>query len=69
MLTLAEAGRIRTPTLICVGTKDDVAGDAHKLAAVMGNARAVDVPGRDHNRAVGDKVYREAVLGFLSERG
>ncbi|MEI2734441.1 MAG: alpha/beta hydrolase [Rhodoblastus sp.] len=69
VLTLAEAGRIRTPTLICVGTRDDVAGDAHKLAAVMGNARAVDIPGRDHNRAVGDKVYREAVLAFLAERG
>ena len=69
VLTLAEAAAIRTPTLICVGTKDDVAGDAHRLAAVMGNARAVDIPGRDHNRAVGDKVYREAVLSFLAEPG
>ena len=68
VLTLAEAARIKTPTLICVGTKDDVAGDAHKLAAVMGNARAVDIPNRDHNRVVGDKVYREAVLAFLRER-
>ena len=59
---------ITTPTLICVGTKDDVAGDAHKLAEVMGNARAVDIPNRDHNRAVGDKVYREAALAFLGER-
>ena len=59
---------LKTPTLICVGTKDDVAGGAHKLAAVMGNARAVDIPGRDHNRAVGDKVYREAALAFLNAR-
>ncbi|MFT4099184.1 MAG: alpha/beta fold hydrolase [Rhodoblastus sp.] len=69
VLTMAEASAIRTPTLICVGTKDDVAGDAHKLAGVMGNARAIDIPGRDHNRAVGDKVYREAVLAFLAELG
>lgn len=68
VLTLAEAARITTPTLICVGTKDDVAGDAHKLAEVMGNARAVDIPNRDHNRAVGDKIYREAALAFLGER-
>jgi len=69
VLTLAEAAAIRTPTLICVGTKDDVAGDPHKLAVLMGNARAVDIPNRDHNRAVGDKVFREAVLAFLTERG
>ncbi|MFV0280133.1 MAG: alpha/beta fold hydrolase [Rhodoblastus sp.] len=67
-LSLAEAAAIVTPTLICVGTKDDVAGDGHELAAVMGNARAVDIPGRDHNRAVGDRAYREATLTFLAER-
>lgn len=68
ILSPQEAGRISTPTLICVGTKDDVAGDAHELAALMPHARAVDIPGRDHNKAVGDKVYRQAVLQFLSER-
>lgn len=64
-----DAATIRTPTLICVGTKDDVAGDAHALAAIMPNARAVDIPNRDHNRAVGDRVYKEAVLAFLAGRG
>jgi hypothetical protein len=32
------------------------------------NARALDIPGRDHNLAVGDKVYKEGVLAFLKER-
>lgn len=68
VLTPEEVGRIATPVLICVGTKDDVAGDAHALAPLFPQARAVDIPGRDHNRAVGDKVYREAVLEFLRER-
>ena len=68
VLSLEEVGRIATPTLICIGTKDDVAGDGHALAALLPNARAVDIPGRDHNRAVGDKVYREAVLAFLGTR-
>jgi hypothetical protein len=31
-------------------------------------ARAVDIPGRDHNRAVGDKVYKDSVLEFLEQR-
>ena len=68
VLSRAEAASITTPTLICIGTKDDVAGDGHALAALMPDARVVDIPGRDHNRAVGDKVYREAVIEFLAER-
>ena len=31
----------------------------------MPNARALVIPGRDHNRAVGDKVFKEGVLAFL----
>lgn len=68
VLSAAQIGAIETPTLICIGTKDDVAGDGHALAALMPNATAIDIPGRDHNRSVGDKVYREAVLAFLKER-
>ena len=67
-LTVDEARSIRTPVLIAVGTKDDVAGDPHRAAALMPNARALDIPGRDHNLAVGDKVYKEGVLAFLRER-
>lgn len=63
-----EVRRIATPTLICIGTKDDVAGDGHELARLFPNARTVDIPDRDHNRAVGDKVYKQAVLEFLRQR-
>jgi hypothetical protein len=34
----------------------------------MPNARALDIPGRDHNLAVGDKMHKEGVLAFLAER-
>jgi pimeloyl-ACP methyl ester carboxylesterase len=68
VLTPEEVASIRTPTLICVGTKDDVAGDPHELGKLFRNADVVDIPGRDHNRAVGDKVYRAAVLEFLRAR-
>jgi pimeloyl-ACP methyl ester carboxylesterase len=63
-----EIGEIKLPVLIAVGTKDDVAGDPHKLAALFRAARAVNIQGRDHNRAVGDKVYKDSVLEFLEQR-
>lgn len=67
-LTRAEAGRIGVPVLVAVGTKDDIAGSAHELAALIPGAQAVDIPRRDHMRAVGDTVFKQAVLGFLGER-
>jgi pimeloyl-ACP methyl ester carboxylesterase len=64
-LSADVVGTIATPTLICVGSEDDVAGDPEPLARMMQNARALVIPGRDHNRAVGDKVYKDGVLDFL----
>jgi len=68
LMSASELRQIGLPVLIAVGTKDDVAGDPHKLAALFKNARVVDIPGRDHNRAVGDKVYKDSVLDFLAKR-
>ena len=65
-LTKAEAAAIRTPTLVAVGTKDDVAGSAQELAALIANAKWLDIPGRDHMLAVGDRVFKEAVIDFLN---
>ncbi|HEY5125808.1 MAG TPA: alpha/beta hydrolase, partial [Bradyrhizobium sp.] len=31
-------------------------------------AKVLDIPNRDHMRAVGDKVYKSGVLEFLSRR-
>ncbi len=64
----AQLSRIKAPMLVCVGTNDPIAGDPHALAALIPGAIAVDIPGRDHNMAVGDKVYKQAVLKFLAER-
>ena len=68
VLSREEVARIHAPALIAVGTKDEVAGPARELAALMPNARALDIPGRDHNLAVGDKTHKEGVLAFLAER-
>ena len=62
----ATLSRIAQPTLICVGTRDDVAGDPQPLQPLFQRAEFVDIPGRDHNRAVGDRVYKQAVLSFLA---
>lgn len=67
-LPRSEAASIRVPTLIAVGTKDSVAGSAPALAAIIPGAQALDIPGRDHMLAVGDKVFKAAVLDFLQRR-
>jgi pimeloyl-ACP methyl ester carboxylesterase len=68
VLSREEVGRIRVPTLVAVGTKDPIAGSPHELAAMMPDARALDIVGRDHNLAVGDKTHKQGVLAFLAER-
>ncbi|MGZ9104032.1 MAG: alpha/beta fold hydrolase, partial [Rhodoplanes sp.] len=67
-LTPAEAARTALPVLIAVGTKDEIAGSPHELAALIPGAQAIDIPRRDHMRAVGDKAFKQAVLQFLGER-
>jgi pimeloyl-ACP methyl ester carboxylesterase len=67
-ISRAEAGRIAAPTLIAVGDKDAIAGSAQALAALIPGARAIDIPGRDHMLAVGDRVFKAAVLEFLARR-
>lgn len=64
----AEVGEINLPVLVAAGTQDDIAGDPHRLAALFPAARALDIPGRDHNRAVGDTIFKEGVLEFLDQR-
>ena len=59
---------IRAPTLIAVGTKDKVAGSAHRLAALIPGAEVLEIPNRDHMLATGDRTYKAGVLAFLANR-
>src|SRR5205085_5727348 len=68
ILPREDAAAIRAPTLIAVGTKDSVAGSAQMLAAIIPGARALDIPGRDHMLAVGDKVFQAGAQEFLARR-
>jgi pimeloyl-ACP methyl ester carboxylesterase len=66
-LSQDEVARISIPTLVSVGTRDPIAGSAQDLADLIPRGRALDIPGRDHNLAVGDRVHKEGVLAFLAE--
>ena len=67
-LTREEAAAIAVPVLVAAGTKDEIAGSASALAAVIPGAKALDIPDRDHMLAVGDKVFKAGVLEFLAAR-
>jgi pimeloyl-ACP methyl ester carboxylesterase len=67
-LSREDCAKLTMPVLVAVGTNDDVAGSAQELAALLPQGRALDIPGRDHMLAVGDKVFKQGVLDFLNER-
>ncbi|MCF3639049.1 alpha/beta hydrolase [Rhizobium sp. TRM95111] len=69
LLSAQDMARIDVPALIGVGTKDDIAGAPQPLADLMPNARALDIANRDHMLAVGDRVFKKAVLDFYAEIG
>ena len=62
-----QVARIAQPTLIAVGTTDDIAGSPDELAALMPNATAFHIDGRDHMLSVGDRTFKKRVLEFYSE--
>jgi pimeloyl-ACP methyl ester carboxylesterase len=67
-LSREQVAGIRCPVLVAVGSKDEVAGSAAALAALIPGARVLDIPGRDHMLAVGDKAFKAGVLEFLNQR-
>jgi pimeloyl-ACP methyl ester carboxylesterase len=68
LMTREEAAAISVPVLIAVGTADEVAGSAEALGKIIPGSEVLDIPSRDHMRAVGDKVYKAGVADFLSRR-
>ncbi|MGK0245154.1 MAG: pimeloyl-ACP methyl ester carboxylesterase, partial [Pseudomonadota bacterium] len=68
LMTHEEAAGIGVPVLIAVGSKDEIAGSASALGRIIPGAQVLDIPNRDHMRAVGDKVYKTGVIDFLAQR-
>ena len=65
----AAFGEVDLPVLVVAGENDDLVGDPEELAAVFPGGRAEVIPDRDHRTAVGDERYKQAVRGFLEQRG
>jgi pimeloyl-ACP methyl ester carboxylesterase len=68
LMTREEAAKIAVPALIAVGTADEIAGSAEALGKIIPGSQVLNIPNRDHMRAVGDKVYKSGVLDFLAHR-
>ncbi len=64
----AEVASLAMPVLVSVGTQDGVSGAAAPLVALLRRGEALDLPGRDHNTAVGDRTHKQGVLDFLARR-
>jgi pimeloyl-ACP methyl ester carboxylesterase len=63
----AKLSAIRTPILVVVGDRDELAPNAPELVELIPSSRLVTIPGRDHMGAVPAREFKEAVIAFLSE--
>jgi pimeloyl-ACP methyl ester carboxylesterase len=64
----SDLAALQVPVLVAAGTEDAIAGPAQPLADTIPGAKVLDIPGRDHMKAVGDRVFKEGVLNFLKQR-
>ena len=65
-MTREEAASIQAPVLVAVGGNDPIAGSAQALAGLLPRGQALEIPNRDHQLAVGDKVFKAGVAEFLN---
>jgi pimeloyl-ACP methyl ester carboxylesterase len=56
--------KIAVPVLVAVGTDDDIAGSPYDLAGYIPHAQVLEIPNRDHNRAVSARPFKDGVLAF-----
>jgi pimeloyl-ACP methyl ester carboxylesterase len=63
----AKLSAIRTPILVVVGDRDELARNAPELVELIPSSRLVTIVGRDHMGAVPAREFKEAVIAFLSE--
>jgi pimeloyl-ACP methyl ester carboxylesterase len=67
-ITPEKLATMTAPTLVAVGSNDVIAGSGAELASLIPGAQFLDIPGRDHMRAVGDATFKQGVLDFLTRR-
>lgn len=57
--------KVRTPILVVVGDRDDIASGAPELVELIPSARLVTIANRDHMSAVPAREFKQAALDFL----
>jgi pimeloyl-ACP methyl ester carboxylesterase len=67
-ITVESLAMLRVPVLVATGSEDVIAGSGRELASLIPGAQLLDIPGRDHMRAVGDARFKQGVLDFLTNR-
>jgi pimeloyl-ACP methyl ester carboxylesterase len=67
-VTADQLAAITVPALVAVGSEDVIAGSGAELASLIPGAQFLDIPGRDHMKAVGDVRFKQGVLDFLTRR-
>ncbi len=63
-----KLAELAVPVLVAVGSGDVIGGSGAALAELIPNAQFLDIKGRDHMKAVGDKQFKQGVLAFLASR-
>jgi pimeloyl-ACP methyl ester carboxylesterase len=62
----ARLSAIRTPILVVVGDRDDLARGAPELVELIPSSRLVTIAGRDHMGAVPAREFKQVAIEFLS---
>ncbi|HEV2140623.1 MAG TPA: alpha/beta hydrolase, partial [Candidatus Dormibacteraeota bacterium] len=57
--------KVRTPILVVVGDRDDIASGAPEMVEPIPSARLVTIANRDHMSAVPAREFKQAALDFL----
>lgn len=67
-VTPEQLAAISKPTLVAVGSQDKVSGSGQGLAKLIAGAEFLEIPGREHLPATGDRLFKEGGLDFLRRR-
>ena len=65
-ISAQQLAKLTHPSLVAVGSDDDVAGSGAELAAILNNGHHLPLPGKDHMKAVGDRHFIRSTLAFFA---